>query len=311
MKPLDLFTKLDGVHVDATSEISAQDRQFCEALQERYERAARAFAQVTALAGQIVHAVDWPETDDIAEGWRVESLCGDVREHAEKIQEKITNNRDRYFIDAIVEYFEKEYHLKFEFELEQRNRRGEPKKLDFCASPRKNGLLRWQDIVRVLLRKAGMNGFGNAGVQRIIDNFRKHCVRNYERSPQLISRSGKNSISLQRMHMLSVNWGGGYYIQWGAGKEILDEVLSALCYYETKELALTTSYLGLQRVLMSSNPVPDFSSLQKTDETKVEGIKFYKNGRLDIKFMSQETREAFIEMFNLGHLIEEQKNLKP
>lgn len=295
----DLFKKLDGIRVDATSEISSQDRQFCELLQAHYERAAHALGQAHALAAQIIQAVDWPETEDIAEGWRIESLAGDVREHAEKIQEEISNNRDSIFINAIVNYFEREYHLDFDSE-----------KPDFTVLPRKNGLLYWQDVVRLLLRKVGMNGFSNAGAQRIIEQFRNHCIRHYEHSPQLIARIGKNTLTLQRMHILSIDWSGAYYIQWGTGKNIVDEILAALCYFEHDELSLTASYQGLQRILMSSNPKPDFSSLQKADEIKVEGIKFYKNGRLDIKFTSRETREVFIEMFNLGHLIEEQKNLK-
>lgn len=306
---LSLFQKLDSIRVDATSEISTQDRQFCEALQERYERAARAFAQVTALAGQIVKAVDWPEEDDVSEGWRVERLGGEVREHAEKIQTEIANNRDRHFIDAIVEYFEKEYRLEFEFEIEQGNRRGEPKKLDFCALPRKNEILHWQDIVRVLLRKAGVNGFGNAGAQRIVEQFREFCVRNYDHAPQMVARLGAATLKLGRFWIMESDFMGNLRVSW-RGREEVAKIFHAFQYFEDGELSLSSAAKTLLDEMSSVRNQINFAEAVVVPFSKVEAIKIYKSHRLDIRFKDKETREAFIEMFNLGHLIEEQKNLK-
>lgn len=310
MKPPDLFTKLDSIRVDATSEISSQDRHFCEALQERYERAARAFAQVTALARQIVKAVDWPEEDDVSEGWRVEQLSGELREHAEKIQQEIMNNRDRYFIEAIVEYFEREYHLEFTFELEQRNRRSdEPKKVEFCALPRKNGILHWQDIVRVLLRKSGVNGFGNAGKQRIIAQFRSFCVRNYDHTPQMVARLGISTLKLARFWIMESDFMSKLRVSW-RGREDVAKIFHAFQYFEDGELSLSSAAKTLLDEMSSARNQINFAEAVVVPFKKVEAIKIYKSHRLDIRFKDKDTREAFIEMFNLGHLIEEQKNIK-
>lgn len=308
----DLFKKLDGIRVDAASEISPQDRHFCEMLQYCYERAAHKLKQVHALSAQIIQVLDLPETQEIiADGWCIESLVGDVREHAEKIQEEISNNRDRIFIDAIVNYFEREYHLEFEFELEQKNRRDDnPKKLDFCALPRKNGLLHWQDIVRVLLRKAGANGFGNAGAQRIIEQFRDFCVRHYDHAPQLISRLGPTTLKLVDFWALETDWGGRLCLSWSGGREKILKVLYAFQYFENGELSINAQATLLVEDMTKVRNGVNFLQAIEVPFSKVESIKFYQNRRFDIKFSSKENREAFIEKFNLGHLIEEQKNLK-
>lgn len=307
----DLFKKLDGIRVDAASEISPQDRKFCEMLQYCYECAAHKLEQVHALSAQIIQVLDLPETQEIiADGWCIESLVGDVREHAEKIQEEISNNRDRIFIDAIVNYFEREYHLEFEFELEQKNRRDDnPKKLDFCALPRKNGLLHWQDIVRVLLRKAGANGFGNAGAQRIIEQFRDFCVRGYDHSPQMVARVGAVTLKLGRFWIMESDFMGKLRVSW-RGREDVAKIFHAFQYFEDGELSLSITIKKLLDEMSSVHNQINFSEAVDVPFEKVNSIKIYKTHRLDIKFSSKENREAFIEKFNLGHLIEEQTNLK-
>lgn len=307
---INLLHKLDSIRVDAAGEISIQDRQFCELLQTRYERAAHAFAQVTGLAKQIVQTVNWPETDDIAEGWRIERLGGEVREHAEKIQEEITNNCDQYFIDALIEYFEREYHLEFEFELDGRNRRNdEPKKVEFCALPRKNGILHWQDIVRVLLRKAGMNGFGNAGAQRIVEQFREFCVRNYDHAPQMVARLGASTLKLGRFWIMESDFMGKLRVSWN-GREAVAKIFHAFQYFEDGELSLSSATKTLLDEMSSARNQINFTEAVVVPFEKIEAIKIYKSHRLDIRFKDKDAREAFVEMFNLGHLIEEQKYLK-
>lgn len=296
----DLFQKFDDIRVDAASEISSQDRKSCEMLQYCYERAAHKLKQVHALAAQIIQVLDLPETQEIiTDGWRIESLAGDVREHAEKIQEEISNNRDRIFIDAIVNYFEREYHLDFDSE-----------KPDFTVLPRKNGLLYWQDVVRLLLRKVGMNGFGNAGAQRIIEQFRDFCVRHYDRAPQLISRLGPTTLKLVDFWALETDWGGKLCLSWSGGREKILKVLHAFQYFENGELSISAQAILLVEDMTRVRNDVNFLQAIEVPFSKVESIKFYQNKRFDIKFSSKENREAFIEKFNLGRLIEEQKNLK-
>lgn len=293
-----LFQKLENIRVDAANEISPQDRQFCEALQERYERAARAFAQVTALAGQIVKAVDWPETDDIVEGWRIKSLCGDVRENAEEIQNEIKNNLDRHFTDAIVNYFDRTYHLNFDGE-----------KLDFTVLSRVGEPLHWQDVVRVLLRKAGVNGFGNAGKQRVIEQFREFCVRNYDHAPQMVARLGTSTLKLGRFWIMESDFMGKLRVSWN-GREAVAKIFHAFQYFENGELSLSGAAKTLLDEMSSVYNQINFSEAVVVPFEKIEAIKIYKSHRLDIRFKDKDAREAFIEMFNLGHLIEEQKNIK-
>lgn len=102
---------------------------------------------------------------------------------------------------------------------------------------------------------------------------------------------------------------GKLLVSW-RGKDDVKKIFRAFQYFETGDLSLSYPAAKLIEDMASVRNAINFSQAIAVPFSKVESIKIYQNHRLDIKFPNKETREAFIEKFNLGRLIEEQKNLK-
>lgn len=289
---MDLLEKFAAVEVQTDSRITESDRRFFQRRQSAYQDAVTGFYQIGALwsdmrAQQKAALFDpenrWEcwETTYLTSDWWQEIDVSHLMKHIFFLH--------KTFLCAIVSYLNETYHLSIDAYAVLRGllpqepayvRSEDEGKVDWTPT-----VLCYQDAVELILSGFGGRTFEEQAPYELMENCRraawnKDRTANYERKTVTVK-------------ILSGACDYGYYrghTQWNihdSGKS----VLKAAAYFEAGGFQ-PYPYEINELLSDSSNLWYDLWELD--DCGKLDRIKLYKNGRMDIRFTSEGRARQFV-----------------
>lgn len=287
-----LLEKFAAVQVKTDNRITEADRQFMQRQQTAYQDAVTGFYQIGALwsnmCAQQKAALFDPE--ERWEGWKSKYLISDWWPEIDMNHlMKHIFFLHKMFLCDVVSYLNETYHLSINANIVLRSllpqepayiRLEDEDKVDWSPV-----ILRYQDTVELILSGFGGRTFEEQAPYELVENCRRavwnnDCTANYERKTVTVKiLSGACNYGYYRGHE---QW----YIH-DSGKN----VLKAAAYFEAGGFQ-PYPYEINELLSDSANLWYDLWELDGCD--KLERIKLYKNGRMDIRFTSEGHARQFV-----------------
>lgn len=291
---MDLLEKFDSVQICTDSRISEADRQFFQRQQAAYEDAVAGFYQIAALwmdmCAQQKAALYDPEAGYgswkkkyLESRWWPEITVKEIVKHVFKLH--------RDFISTITDYLNATYFLSLRADnIEDDLLPEEPSfeetkdAVDWDEFP--PFALRYEDVVELVL--AGFNGrtFEEQAPYELVENCHRAA---WDESNHAAKFERKKST----IKILSGACGFGYhkgYEQWYF-TEGTKSILKALAYFETGGFEQYPD--GLDDLILDEKLLwYDLWELESCK--KLEQIKLFKNGRMDIRFTNEGYAREFV-----------------
>jgi hypothetical protein len=285
-KQQSLFAKFDCIVIDDAAtdnekklNIAGDDLRHCKTVQKEFDVIMENLRDFKTLCETITKEADQSGKYQTFEMMSKSLLYFPGADFEEKEKEA-----KKSFIFHINHYFSQKYNLK---------------DMD-CSDLLRLENLHYNHIIEKLFAEFG--DIIKRGVSNLVDDFRRHFVRlpAYEPKPPKLSR---NKINLYKRYWYDANFDHTefYFESNNDGYRVF---CRALLYFDTGDITAEktahfpeTSYKNLV----------DFSKTYELGLEKIEGVKFYKNGRVDLVFNSGEYAGEFFEMFGLSNPIDNRR----
>lgn len=294
---MELLAKFSAVEIQTAGRMTETDRQFCQRQQEAYQDVVEGFYQIAALWTDIYDrqktSLSTPE--DLGDKWKQKYLvsqwwpevtAGAIMKHISLLHKE--------FIFTLVSYFNAAYHLALDtgdiiagLLPEEPHFTGYEETVDWSAiSP---VVLNYEDAVTLILSWFDGRTFEEQGPHELVERCHLAAWRKRDRQPNFEQK--KNLIKL-----LSGTCSYGYYgrhEQWHI-YDSAKNILKALAYFETGALSQYPD--GIDDLLFEENYL--WYDLWEFDGCKkLEKIKLFKNGRMDIRFTSEGYAREFVSTY--------------
>lgn len=287
---MDLLEKFAAVEIQTDSRITEADRQFFQRQQNAYQDAVTGFYQMGALWADMYaqQRAALFEPEDRKERWKTKYLSTSYwREVDPNYLMKHIFALHREFISTVVSYLNSTYYLSIssytvEDGLLPRDPtyRSEANEINWQPL-----VLCYEDIIKLILSWFKGRTFEEQGPYELLKNCRSMAwadeyTANYERKKAVVKLlSGACDYGYYRGHdQWHIHDGGKY-------------VLKALAHFEAGDLQ---PYPYEIKALLSDNSYL-WSDLWELDGyDKLERIKLYRNGRMDIRFTSEGYARQFV-----------------
>ena len=187
------------------------------------------------------------------------------------------------FVSKIVDYFNGEYNLstsvkEYYFFNEETGERKEP--------------TTYEPLVKAIIEQCGGLSFKEVGIGRMKDAFREQVA--YQ---ERIKVTGNKLTLLDYFYYNHSSWREP---QWEYNDSRLWKLAEAMSFFEFKTLGINCNTL-----LQLSGKEVDFKNPYYLDNfDKIESMKVFKNGRVDIKFHGKGVPQEFFDFFELTKLPE-------
>lgn len=247
----DLFAKFEAVKIDKSSLISAEDRKFCEELQQKFDEA----------VSLILKAQQFYQDHEMSNVFL--STKNLVKELDEKLTAKTSS-----FISKIVWHFRTNYSVTID--------QDKFRKYDHTVT--------YQEIVEeILAQMDGMN-FEEKAREEI-----RNAVRESIYNPTKIKvQSNKVSIA---DYLYFEEWFGKYG---NRRSEKLDKLLKAIELFESGSFVVSEQ---LSKINEKTYRDDWFNEFTFPFFHKFQAMRFYKNGKVELKFKSHELAMQFAREF--------------
>ena len=193
-----------------------------------------------------------------------------------------TDKAQSSFIDTIERYFHKTYHIDFPKEFKNKiSVKGNPKTLNYTM------------VVKALLNSINFQDLKTEGENKIKEEFKDVLVhmRWGEKDQKCYSFHGKRLAVEDGVIYNSY----GRYEFWNI-EGSLESIIRALSFFENRSLEMLILFT-------SSIPVHESIDFTKIYEflgsEHIEGVKFYKNRRIDIIFRTKEGLQKFKDFYKI------------
>ncbi len=317
-----LLEKFDQVEIKADARISEADRVFCQAHQEAYEKARSVLRSAAILAAE-------------GEKEQEDALNRAGKEHYSTYLSELSSFRDRdfflalektthkSFIENIVNYFANKYHVSLNaWEIcnemipmkPEENRHPlyyekppiqwtEEDRLSFreyketyeeevrrVSEELRSMAIRYEEILDRIFSQLGGLSFQDVAIKELKDACRS-ASSNYHGSKSYTQKKAVLSFDCGCSH-------DSWYSQWHSNEptrfdlhDSMKKIVRGLSYFEMG----TQSYLhyGLSDLLGYHIEGNDHS----VNGEKVQSVKLFKNGRVDVRFQSEALARQFAEEF--------------
>lgn len=291
---MDLLEKFSAVEVRPADCMAEADRQFCRCQQEAYQDAAEGFYQIAALwtdlcSHQKAALSGTEDLDDewkqkyLVSRWRPEVTVGAIMQHI--------SNLHREFISTMVAYLNGTYHLTLDVDdvmdellPEEPNFTGYEETLDW--SEQSLVILRYADAIELILSRFDGRGFEEQAHYELVERCHRAAWR--ERDHRANFEQKKNLVKILSGACSYGCYHGQeqWYIYDGA-----KNILKALAYFETGAFG---QYPDGIDDLLSENSRLWYDLWEFEGYKKLEKIKLFKNGRMDIRFTSEGYARDFV-----------------
>lgn len=300
---MDLLEKFSAVEVKAANCLTEADRQFCELQQKLYQDAVTGFYQIAALwtdmCDQQKTALSDPEDVDndwkkkyLSSQWWPDITVGGIMRHISALHKE--------FISTLVSYLNTTYHLtldaanvKDDLLSDEPHNNWYEETLDWTEVTQI--VLRYEDAVDLILSRFQGRSFEEQAPYELVERCHRAAWRkedhqaNYEQNKNLVK-------------ILSSACGYGYYQkgkqrrpqeQWDI-KDGAKNILRALAHFETGAFE---QYPDGMDVLLSETECVWYDLWEFEDCKKLEKVKLFKNGRMDIRFANEGYAREFVNSY--------------
>lgn len=291
---MDLLEKFSAVEVRPADCMTEADRQFCQHQQEAYQDAAGGFYQIAALWTDICDQQKkmLSESEDLGNKWKQKYLVsecwpeitvGAIMEHISLLHKE--------FIFTVVSYLNDTYHLTVEagnvadgLHLEKYCYAKYEETVDWSVfTP---VILRYEDIVALILSRFDGRTFEEQAPYELVERCHQAAWRKKDRQANFEQK--KNLVKI-----FSGACDYGYYNrheQWHIYADAKN-ILKALAYFETGAFGQYPD--GIDDLLSEDGYLwYDLWEFEGCD--KLEKIRLFKNGRMDIRFTNEGYAREFV-----------------
>ena len=294
---MDLLEKFSAVEIRPTDCMTEADRQFCQRQQKAYQNAVEVFYQIAALWTELYDrqktALSTPEDRHgkwkkkyLVSGWWPEISVDAIMKHISSLHSE--------FISTVVSYLNDTYHLTLDaYSVKDGLLPKEPSCTGYEETPNRSVLapviLHYVDAVDLILSRFEGRTFEEQSHYELVERCHRAAWR--ERDRQTNFEQKKNLVKI-----FSGACSYGYYSnheQWHI-YDSAKSILKALAYFETGAFG---QYPDGIDDLLSENGYLWYDLWELEDCEKLEKIRLFKNGRMDIRFTSEGHARAFVSGF--------------
>ena len=289
---MDLLDKFAAVKVRASGRITEADRQFCQRRQDAYQAAVEAFQQLLAfwrdVTDQQMNILLDPECP--GDDWKRYLVSLTFPElTAESISMHIAKLHHS-FISDVTTYLNKTYHLSVDPDLVEY---GLLRRDESYEDTRENriealmsALFTFEDVIDMILSEFNGRSLSEQAPYELKENCHRAAWRAHDQKENFEQKK-------KLVKILSGACDYGYY-DYCTQFHIYDgakNILRGLAHFETGRFE---QYPYEINVLLSDSERIWYDLWEFEDCDKLERVKLFKNGRMDIRFTSEEFARQFV-----------------
>ncbi|UXJ71388.1 hypothetical protein [Lysinibacillus fusiformis] len=262
---LTLLEKLEQVEMTTETRISSQDNEHC-IQQEKLYKGAFTLLKNTLDAFEAHYELQVNDFNlDYSKRGYIDSH-DDIRH----IKTRIDSNYEK-FVSRMVSYFEKEYTVTLDANciIEKYT----PESIDYSK------------VVEEIFEQLGGLNFSEKAEQELIANSRS-LVRNKSNI-----KITKSKITIAYLVNWSTGWNDKYRL--GYSNNNIEKLFEALSHFENKETKMLEPFKVHFELLKKGEEEYDIFKKYDYSLSKVAGIRFYKNLKVEIFLMSNEDADTF------------------
>lgn len=276
-----ILGKFDNFNVKSTDRISEDDKKFLQHHEKMYKQALAVYKKVYAIYKEEYEKY----TEDVLEEYQYSDFL--VKDFG--VPKRIDAVQSEY-VSKIYSYFERRYKVS----LENRVFKGSNLEHEYYRYNNKDEIKElvvpefdYNTIIDDIIDQLGGLSFADRAIKEVKDALKDKCYSSY-RDDWYIKIKG-NTITYSGYGYVSERWGGEYEVH---SQDFIRALLKAISFERYGE---ECQIIGLSKLY-------NYSIYLDEDELKngvilhdvpVEKIKFFKNGRIDIKFKEAEQARKF------------------
>ena len=280
-----LLEKFESVEIKAENQISESDKEFCEAHQTAYNDAKTSLMELCVMWEDILEnqKQSLRGTGDSSETY---VSAGFITSLSKRKIERQIDELHPTFIECIVRHFQSAYHVSLsEYSIKQALIPQEPrwrsgpeydKEMDEYEEKKRALSLSYTQIVELIFQQTGGRSLREYGVYQM----KEKCHNAVWRYNSCLYERKTHTVQVHSMVH------GDYELY-----QCAQEVLQGLAHFETENMDVIphefSTLLSYRRQVYNAY---DFE-----DCKKVSKLRFYKNGRMDIRFAEEAYAVQFIE----------------
>lgn len=284
---MDLLEKFSAIEVKAANRISEADKDFCERNQTAYEMARKFYTELLHLSNQLKEAQEGLP-GNVKKGYIISRHDVNIDEHAVK---RHLDNLEDCLVQSIVDYFCGAYAINVESWKILRSFKTDDssESIEQSEEPKQRSPIRYEDIVDRVFQEMDGRSFEEYAMYQLRADCKKAVGGiggYYERKKAVICfRDSFCYVTTRNRYPYTED-------EWHL-KDNAKSILRALAHFETGKFA---DYPGPIAHLVtegtSSTELLGFYYCEKLEE-----LKMYKNGRMDVRFASPALAAEFDEKY--------------
>lgn len=297
---MDLLTKFDTVKVLAGNRITDDDRDYCIAHQNAYDSARSCFLELIYiwedLADRQRNFLAGLETSSSGTDCYLPDYDTDLKISTPKIEEHIIRLHTR-FIHRLSQHFNQKYHVSVdaaaiaEHLLPEKPAGGCRTAVEEANQYQENMLslgLRYEDILDEIFAQLDGRDFREQALFELKEKCHKAAWNNYNKTPKYEVK--KNVL---RFSSYGCSYDDSFRGERWNLQEHLKQVFHGIAHYETGSFSAVPS--GFSSLLGYNHSGSDLVLFPGC--VKIQQLKMFKNGRVDIRFSSEESARTFVKEY--------------
>ncbi|MCD7964322.1 MAG: hypothetical protein LUG90_00895 [Clostridiaceae bacterium] len=295
----DLLAKFDTVEVQADRRITEADREYCTAHQKAYDAARACFQELVYIWEDLETQQSALLTGIEQESYGLDTYLpsyDDLTISASKINSHIMSLHSR-LINRLVQHFNRKYHVSADVSEIETHLLPEKNSEEWRYSKEKEQeyetrmlslSLHYQDILNEIFVQLDGRDFQEQALFELKEKCHDAAWSSYDKSPKYEVKK-----DVLRFSGYACSYDSGYcYERWDL-RENLQQIIRGIAHYETGSFSVMPSdFTSLLNYNHSNTDLVPFPGC-----AKVRQLKMFKNGRVDIKFASEEFLRTFVSEY--------------
>ena len=293
---MDLLSKFDAVTIQADSRITEDDRDYCIAHQKAYDVAHSCFHELVYIWEDLTTQQSDILTNKEQESYGMNVYLpsdNDLKISTDKIEDHIKSLHTK-LIWRLTQHFNQKYHVSVDASEIKTHLVPEKPSGDWRYSKEKNQeyekqilslRLNYQDILNEIFVQLDGRDFREQALYELKEKCHDAAWNDYNKTPKYEIKK-----DVLRFTSYGCSYDGGFREDRWDLRDYLKQILRGIVHYDTGSFSLIPSgFSNLLGYNHSSSDIVQFPSC-----TKVRQLKMFKNGRVDIKFSSEESARTFV-----------------
>lgn len=279
---MSILGKFNNFEIGEDNRISADDKSFLEEMQEYYEKALLYYSRISALYQE--------EKEHYTKHFLDNYNYSVFKVNDCDVYRKISSLQSEY-ISTIYSHFERTYQVNIKRNKYDSFVEDYKQISTYDVNKERAGKLlvkqHYQPFVDDIVSQLGGLDFTAVATQQLKEKMKSACYNEYQDKWNI---EIKNDTLRYINGYVGKNWSGTYTVHRGQFFEVLPSVISMFLYGRVQKL-IGCSYFYDWSIELNEDQIGTW--LKWSDDLKITAIKFYKNGRFDMKFKTPEDARDF------------------